>query len=111
MARFAPRVRFLGTFIALNCPMRFDVAPPRKKRILIVEDEPDSRDILAQFLGAQYDVVVACDGMEGVEQALKYPPDLIITDVSMPRLGGLAMVQHLRTRVGVRVPVFFLTAL
>jgi DNA-binding response OmpR family regulator len=83
----------------------------RKKRILIVEDDEDSRDILAQFLGAQYDVVVARDGLEGLELAANYPPDLIITDVTMPRLGGLAMIQHLRGRQGVKVPVFFVSGL
>ena len=85
--------------------------PARRKRILIVEDEADCRDILAQFLGAQYDVVVARDGVEGLALATHYPPDLVITDVSMPRLGGLEMVRHLRQREGLKAPVFFLTAL
>ncbi len=91
--------------------MSLPSAPPRRKRILIVEDELDCCDILAQFLSAQYDVVVAHDGVEGLEQAAKFPPDLIITDVSMPRLSGLAMVRHLRAKSGFRAPVFFLTAL
>ena len=90
--------------------MHTNPEPFRRKRILIVDDEPDCGDILAQFLGAQYDVVVARDGIEGVELAQKHPPDLIISDVSMPRLGGFAMVRHIRTRQGLKAPVIFLTA-
>jgi len=83
----------------------------RKKRILVVDDDADIRDILAQFLSPQYDVLVAQDGVEGLDLAAKCPPDLIIADVTMPRLGGLAMVQHLRRGQGVKAPVFFLSGL
>ena len=82
----------------------------RRKRILIVDDDRDSGDMLAQWLGAQYDVLVARDGVEGLEQASSYAADLIISDVAMPRLGGLAMVQQLRGHQGLKVPVIFLSA-
>lgn len=85
--------------------------PSRKKRILVVEDEADSGDLLAHVLGTQYDVFVAHDGVEGVERAAEWEPDLVITDVSMPRLSGLEMVRHLRRRQGLKVPVIFLSAL
>jgi DNA-binding response OmpR family regulator len=78
---------------------------------LIVEDEPDCSDLLAQFLGALYEIIVARDGIEGVELAAKHEPDLIITDVTMPRLGGFAMVRHIRGSQGLRSPVIFLSAL
>jgi DNA-binding response OmpR family regulator len=84
---------------------------PRRKRILIVEDEDDSSALLANFLAPQYDVVVARDGVEGIAEAKREAPDLIIADVSMPRLDGLAMVRHLRTREGLRAPVIFVTAM
>jgi len=100
----------LGTFVAYIGAMLTNPQPFRRKRILIVDDEPDCGDILAQFLSPQYDVVVARDGVEGVEQARKHPPDLIISDVSMPRLGGFAMVRHIRTKQGLKAPVIFLTA-
>ena len=83
----------------------------RRKCILVVDDEADSSDILAQFLGAQYDVIVAHDGLQGVEQAAKYQPDLIISDVSMPVLGGLDMVRLIRVRQGLKVPVIFVSGL
>ena len=82
------------------------VARP-KKRLLVVDDDDDYRDILAHFLAVRYEVVTAQDGIEGLEQASRLPPDLIITDVAMPRLGGIAMVHHLRASFGLWVPVFF----
>ena len=89
--------------------MPVQAAIPKKKRILIVDDEPDSSDMLAQFLGAQYDVVVAHDGLEGIEEAARQRPDLIISDVSMPKLGGLDMVRVIRVRHGLRAPVIFVS--
>lgn len=86
-------------------------APPGRKRILLVEDDIPARDVLASVLGARYEVVVAGDGAEGAEMAAELPPDLILTDVTMPRLDGVAMVRQIRERQGLRVPVIFLTAL
>ncbi|MEP7053249.1 MAG: response regulator [Pseudomonadota bacterium] len=91
--------------------MLAQITPFRKKRILIVDDEPDSGDILAQCLGKMYDVVLARDGQEGLERAATYQPDLIISDVTMPRLSGLAMVNRLRRQQGSKVPVIFISAL
>ena len=85
-------------------------ALPRKKRILVVDDEADWSDILATYLGGQYEVLTARDGLEGVELASRCAPDLIISDVSMPRLDGLLMAKHLRARFGVRVPIIFISA-
>jgi DNA-binding response OmpR family regulator len=82
---------------------------PRKKRILVVDDETDSSDMLAQFLGAQYDVIVARDGLQGIDEAARYLPDLIIADVSMPNLGGLDMVRVIRVRHGLRAPIIFIS--
>jgi CheY-like chemotaxis protein len=82
------------------------VARP-KKRLLVVDDDDDYRDILAHFLAVRYEVATAQDGIDGLEQASRLPPDLIINDVAMPRLGGIAMVHHLRASFGLWVPFFF----
>jgi two-component system response regulator MprA len=83
----------------------------RRKRVLIVDDEPAARDALARALSETYDVVVAGDGVEGVEMAAKSRPDLIVSDVTMPRLDGIAMVRQIREGQGLKVPVIFVTAL
>lgn len=84
--------------------------PPRRRRILIVDDEAAARDALHRALSAHYDVLVASDGLEGAGLAAKTQPDLILSDVSMPRLDGFGMVRRIRAELGRKVPVIFLTA-
>jgi DNA-binding response OmpR family regulator len=83
----------------------------RRKRILIVEDEADTSELLAHVLAPLYEIDIAHDGVEGLEHAAANPPDLVISDVTMPRLDGLQMVRLLRHRQGLRVPVIFTSAL
>ncbi|EYF08729.1 two component transcriptional regulator, winged helix family [Chondromyces apiculatus DSM 436] len=83
-----------------------------KRRILVVEDEQDVAYMIARFLGNEYDVVVAMNGQQGLDMAFVDPkPDLIITDVMMPKLDGITMVKRIRERDPNRkTPVIFLTA-
>lgn len=79
-------------------------------RILIVEDELAMRMVLTDILTAEgYKVMVAENGEAGLQQARRQKPDLILLDVMMPKLDGLAVVETLR-RGGVNVPVLMLTA-
>jgi DNA-binding response OmpR family regulator len=82
------------------------------RRVLIVEDDEPTRRLLAITLRRTYDVIAAADGVEGLEMATATPgPDLIITDVMMPRLDGVSMVREIKRRDPNRkVPVIFLTA-
>ena len=65
--------------------------------------------MLAHVLGRTHDVSYALDGVAGLEMASKSPPDLLLTDVKMPRLDGVTMVRLLRAE-GAKYPVLFLTA-
>jgi CheY-like chemotaxis protein len=66
-------------------------------RILVVEDNTDSRDILAKLLRMSgYDVTSASDGESGYVAALAQVPDLIITDVNMPVMGGIELLKKVR---------------
>jgi DNA-binding response OmpR family regulator len=85
--------------------------PPRRRRILLVEDDIAAGNAIAHVLSERYDVTLARDGVEGAEMAAKCPPDLIVSDVTMPRLDGVSMVRLIREQLGSRVPVIFLTAL
>lgn len=80
--------------------------------ILICDDEAPIRRLVATKLrGAGYHVIEARDGREGLEQAIKQPPALIVTDLQMPNLSGLEMVRELRKNEVTRlVPVIMLTA-
>jgi CheY-like chemotaxis protein len=66
-------------------------------KILYVEDHPAQRDIMAQMLELSgYEVAVACDGIDGVEQARSWGPDLILMDLRMPRMDGFEAIKELR---------------
>ncbi|MEW5854365.1 MAG: ATP-binding protein [Myxococcota bacterium] len=80
-------------------------------RVLVVEDNRDLRQFLADALAPHYRVTTAADGAEGLRVALESPPDLIITDAMMPVMGGEALLREVRSRVELdQVPVVMLTA-
>lgn len=69
----------------------------RRQRILVVDDHRSTRDALALLLGDEgYDVSVADDGSAALVQAQATLPDLILTDLEMPDLGGLGLLRRLR---------------
>jgi DNA-binding NtrC family response regulator len=73
--------------------------PPPAAKILLVEDDPDIRAILTRFLGRRgYEVKPAENGAEALELLDREPVDLILSDVRMPRMDGLALLQAVRER-------------
>ena len=68
-------------------------------RILVIDDDPDMRAFLEEVLKpAGYEVILAADGREGVEQHSTSPADLVITDIYMPKQGGLETIREFRMR-------------
>ena len=84
----------------------------RLKKILIVDDDPSIREILATQLGRlHYDTVTAADGEEAIAVFKSAKPDLVLMDVMMPRMDGLTSCQKIRSlEKGLRTPILFLTA-
>ncbi|MCW2598317.1 MAG: Two component signal transduction transcriptional regulator, winged helix family [Frankiales bacterium] len=79
-------------------------------RLLVVDDEPNIVELLSASLRfAGFEVETAAGGLEAVETARTYRPDLLVLDVMMPGLDGFGVVRRLRQE-GVRTPVVFLTA-
>lgn len=79
--------------------------------VLVVEDNPDMNRFIAVVLGRHYRVATAYDGKEGLDMALAFHPDLIVSDVVMPRMGGDRMVRELRRHREISdVPIVMLTA-
>ncbi len=77
-------------------------------RILIADDEPDIVNMLARFFtGKGYAVLTASNGLEALKQAEKNP-DIILLDIVMPDLDGLAVCDRIRAYVS--CPILFLTA-
>ena len=79
-------------------------------RVLVVDDEPAVREVLARILRHEgYDVELAPDGREAVERQRAAPADAVLLDVLMPRLDGLEACRRMRER-GDRTPALMLTA-
>ncbi len=82
------------------------------KKILLVDDEEHIRKLLSTFLRRQgYEIMTANDGWEAREAVERDTPDLVITDVNMPRINGLDLMRWLRTHHTVGgIPVIILSA-
>jgi CheY-like chemotaxis protein len=82
------------------------------RTILFVEDTSEQRDLLAMFLGMNgYHVEVANDGIEGLAQARKYKPDLILLDLGMPKMDGYQMMEKLRADEALKdIPIVVISA-
>jgi len=79
--------------------------------ILVVEDEHTLRRLLEYRLGKQYDVRTAANGEEALEKVQESIPDLIISDIMMPKMDGFALQSALQQQKNARaVPFIFLTA-
>ena len=80
-------------------------------RILLADDNADMRTYVRQLLAPMYEVESVRDGAEALAAATKRHPDLILTDVMMPRLDGFALLEQLRATPALRdVPVMLLSA-
>ncbi|MEW9532426.1 SpoIIE family protein phosphatase [Microbispora sp. NPDC049125] len=106
---------------AMLAPMTAEVAPDghpdahagnlARERVLIADDNADMRDYLRRLLQADYEVETVTDGLAALDSARMSPPDLIISDVMMPRLDGLQLVSALRGEPRTAgVPVLLLSA-
>ncbi len=84
----------------------------KKTRILIIEDNEDVRENLAEILELYgYDTAEAADGLAGIKKAFEVDPDLIICDVMMPQLDGFGVLNILsRNEQTAQTPFIFLTA-
>src|SRR5512137_1834227 len=75
--------------------MRSDTAAPCA-RVLVVDDEAPIRDMLAEFLELEgYLVGSAADGEQAIGELAKAPYDVVLTDLKMPRMGGIALLEAL----------------
>jgi CheY-like chemotaxis protein len=79
--------------------------------ILIAEDDVDIRGVLKMMLELRgYDVVTAANGQQAVETVERVKPDLVLMDLKMPVLNGLAAARHIRQHARRRVPIIALSA-
>ena len=83
--------------------------PAGRPRVLVVDDEASIRDLLSKTLAlAEYDVDLAPDGRTALERLRIIPYDLLITDLKMPGVDGLAVIREAR-RLKADIPVIIIT--
>lgn len=80
--------------------------------VLIVEDNEMNRDMLSRRLKRKgYDVIIAVDGSEGIEMAKAHHPDLILMDMSLPKIDGWEATRQIKTLEMTKdIPIIALTA-
>ncbi|GEP44663.1 ATP-binding protein [Brevifollis gellanilyticus] len=90
-------------------PAKADASQPT--RILLADDNADMREYVTRLLAPHYDVTVVADGQAALEAARSQPPDLVLTDVMMPRLDGFGLLRELRADPALStLPVILLSA-
>ena len=83
----------------------------KRLRVLIVEDSPQLRASLATLFESRgHRIDFAADGVQGLRLALHDPPDVLVLDLGLPRLDGLAVCRELRRQEDRHTPVLMLTA-
>ncbi|RKH13206.1 response regulator [Corallococcus sp. CA047B] len=94
---------------AVTEPVTGGEAP--RPRVLVADDNADMREYVQRVLSPSFDVTLATDGQAALEAARTHAPDLVLTDVMMPRLGGFGLLRALREAPATRsVPVVMLSA-
>jgi excisionase family DNA binding protein len=92
-----------------QAPAVRESAAPARPRVLVVDDEASIRDLLAKTLAlAEYDVDVAPDGRSALERMRMNPYDLLIADLKMPGMDGLAVIREAK-RYKADLPVIIIT--
>jgi PAS domain S-box-containing protein len=83
----------------------------RRPRILLADDNSDMRDYVKRLLRPQYEVEAVSDGETALKRARENRPDLILSDIMMPRLGGFGLLEAVRGDQSLQtVPVILLSA-
>ncbi|EKO41020.1 MAG: response regulator (CheY-like receiver, AAA-type ATPase and DNA-binding domain containing protein) [Solidesulfovibrio magneticus str. Maddingley MBC34] len=81
-----------------------------RKTILVVDDDPHILEVLeVRLVSAGYDVVAANNGLEALEVLSRQPVRLVISDMRMPGMDGMRMLEEMERR-GIKLPIIFLTA-
>lgn len=111
--RWTPEAEVMpAAALAMRAPPQEAVPGAVRGHVMIVDDNADLREYMRRILGgAGHTVEVAADGQEALDMARTRAPDLIVSDVMMPRLDGFGLVQAVRADAALReTPVVLLSA-
>jgi CheY-like chemotaxis protein len=83
-----------------------------KKKVLIVDDEPNVRRLSHKILSNKFDIVEAEDGIQAIDVATAQKPDVILMDMMMPKMDGLTACHVIRNDPATKsIPVIMVTAI
>lgn len=83
----------------------------RKKMVLIIEDNVELRTYIKNELKGEYLTIEAENGLDGLEKSIKYVPDIIITDVMMPKMDGFEFCERIKNDLKTsHIPIMMITA-
>jgi len=100
-----------GTGPAAVVPTQSGAPSQDRATVLVADDNADMRDYIVGMLRGSYRVLAASDGLEALELARHHAPDLVLSDVMMPRLDGFALMRALRDDpLTARTPVVLVSA-
>jgi PAS domain S-box-containing protein len=108
--KMRPEAHLPGT-AEMTAPALHPVSQQLRPRILLADDNSDMREYVGRLLSGQYQVEAATDGQQALRAARAHPPDLVLSDVMMPRLDGFGLLKALRADERLKtVPVILLSA-
>ncbi len=94
-----------------NSSLKTQIDTDGQPLMLVVEDNSDLRNYIASIFENQYQLIMAVDGEEGLAKAIEFVPDVVISDLMMPKLDGLGFCEKLKTDERINhIPVVMLTA-
>lgn len=102
----------VSDFTSVDSQRRTDVQPPKDaQKILLVEDNPELRVFIYNSLIDTYAVIEADDGVEALEKIRSQMPDIVVTDLMMPRMDGIELIDKIRHDFSMsHIPIVMLTA-
>ncbi|HTV75450.1 MAG TPA: hybrid sensor histidine kinase/response regulator, partial [Candidatus Baltobacteraceae bacterium] len=105
------RAEFFPAVTAIRGTVKPVELGSKRPVVLVADDEPDMRRFLKSELSDNYDVLEAADGVQALEKAQHFLPDIILLDMMMPEMDGLEVCRELRKHdTTVNIPVILLTA-
>ena len=85
--------------------------PTVKYKVLLADDNADMRDYVSRLLSEYYHVITAVNGEDALEKIIQLKPDLLLSDVMMPKLDGFNLLKKIRSRPDIQnIPVILLSA-
>ncbi|MBR5350417.1 MAG: response regulator, partial [Prevotella sp.] len=88
-----------------------DYEDDQRPVLLVVEDNSDIRQYIANSMGDDFQILQAADGVEGLEIALENIPDIIVSDIMMPKMNGIDLTRRLKEDINTsHIPIILLTA-